>query len=166
MSSDGGVTDRVQFTLYLDKQRECLRCNDTFSLRFNFGTHQCKGYHPLSTSLDGRYYECCKRRPGSPGCCPADHIDRMYEGQRPLTHAAANRTLLTADKFRLLGVTTKECDQYVQRASWRRDTTSGGWVIDRIDFKRDAEQRNLLAQDHATPVQYARDWWRPAPEVR
>lgn len=156
-----GLLNRVEFTLFLDKERTCIRCRERFTLRHNLGTLACTGFHPLPPTPDGREYPCCHRRPGSDGCCGADHLDHVNIHKRPPSFEATNRTVLTFEQFRLLAVTAAESDLFVNPKTWVRSDKRAVFVIDRIDFARYYEQRNLMAKNNAAPPTYALERWRP-----
>lgn len=156
-----GLLSRVEFTLFLDKERRCIRCRQCFTLRHNFGTLQCTGFHPLPPTPDRREYPCCHRRPGSEGCCGADHVDHIDIHRRPPSFEAVNRTVLTFEQFRLLAVTAAECELFVQPRTWTRSDKRAVFVIDRVDFPRYYEQRNLMAKNTTRPPTFAFERWRP-----
>lgn len=161
-----GLIDRVQFTLFLDKERVCMRCQEVFTLRENLGTLKCPSFHPLMPTPDGRMYECCSRRVGADGCCGADHIDNVDIEHKPRSFEDANKTNLTFEQFRLLAIKREDCNLYVQGRTWHRSDKLAVWVVDRVDWLRYYEQRNLLGKRTVVPVRYEFDRWRPDEEPR
>lgn len=158
-----GMLNRVQFALFLDKERECLRCQHTFTLRNNLGRLKCTGFHPLPISTDGRQYECCRRRPGSAGCCGADHIDFIDIHHKPHSFERANKTVLTFEQFRILAINRQDCQLYVQNKTWHHSASGGEWIVDRIDFPRYYDRRNKLLHNDREAISYAYEKWRPDP---
>ena len=161
MSDNGfGLLSRVEFTLFLDRERVCMRCHETYTMRHNLGTLRCQGFHPLPTTPDGRVYACCQRRPGSEGCCGADHVERINI-ERRMSFEAANRLELTFEQFRLLAVTAAECELFFIARTWKRADRRAVFVVDRVDFPRYHEQRNVMAKSSTVPPKYEFERWRP-----
>ena len=162
MADNGfGLLDRVSFTLFLDKERRCLRCRQTFTMRHNFGTLRCEGFHPLPVTPDGREYPCCHRRPGSDGCCDADHIYEIKIHTQPRSFEAMNRYEMTLEQFRMLAISADECDTFVIPQTWKRSDKRAVYVIDRVDFARYYEQRNVMAKNSTRPPHFEFERWRP-----
>jgi hypothetical protein len=156
-----GLIDRAQFAIFLDKQRCCMRCSQRFTLRHNLGQLKCPGYHPLPLTIDGREYGCCRRRAGSKGCCGADHLETIDLRQAPEPFEKNNRLVMTFEQFRMLAIGAADCEQFVQPKTWMRSARRACFVIDRIDFARYYEQRNVMIKITWAPVQYGMERWRP-----
>lgn len=155
-----GTLDRVQFTVFLDKPRICLRCGEQFKLRDNLGTLECRKLHALELRTDGHSYPCCDRRPDADGCVPADHVDCLDIRTLRRSFRHANTRLLKPEEFAMLALSIAECHRYVRTPTWRLDPDTGTWTVDRVDFATFEERRNLLTKSNAPPrYEYVR--WRP-----
>ena len=154
------TTDRLQFTVHLDRPRCCVRCRETYTQRDNYGTHECRFFHALPLVPDGSRFACCDRRPDAEGCVPADHTD----GARPPgAFRRANTTLLSNEEYSMFGVSLDACAAYVRSPTWRLAPDGQTWIIDRVDFTVYERQRNVGCKP-ATPV-YALERWRPEPDT-
>lgn len=133
-----GSSSRQDVERQLSAARRCVRCGEVYREVFNYGTWQCRGFHPMAGYGVGQEtkYQCCGRATGEAGCVAADHTDGYEFNCQPerVNEIAAE-------------LAQKDPRGRQTRTKWTYDRAQRAWYIMRMDpWQYEASVHQLYRQ--------------------